>query len=93
MSIVSIYAAGIKVVFFYHTNEFRLTMIGRISSCGLVLYVFIVPMKRNITVLFNHPKENMWFSYFKHRFEISILDPSSSKFVLLNQVSGFVGGI
>ena len=70
-----------------------MAIIGRISSCELVIYVFIVPTKINITVLFHYPKQKRWFSHLIHDFEIRILYPFSPKVILLNHVSGFIGKI
>ena len=56
VSRVSIHVTGIKVAYCYHNNEWILSIIGRISSCGLVLYGFVGPMNRNIHVFFHCPK-------------------------------------
>ena len=39
-----------KIVIFDYNNECILTTIGRTNSCDLVIYVFVGPTKRNITV-------------------------------------------
>ena len=47
--------------------------------------------EEKITVLFQCPKDKMWFSHFRHHFKITVLYPFSFKVILLNQVSGFIG--
>ena len=56
LSIVSIYGTVITVEYVDHNNEWQLTIIGRISSCDLDLYVFVGHMKRKIHVFFHYPK-------------------------------------
>ena len=46
------YVTGIPVAYFYHNNEWKLTIISRISSCDLVIYVFVGLMRRKIPVFF-----------------------------------------
>ena len=50
------YVTGIPVAYFYHNNEWKLTIISRISSCDLVIYVFVGTMKINIPVSFSYSK-------------------------------------
>ena len=46
---------GITVEYFDHNNEWKLKIIALISSCDLVIYIFVGPMKKNNPVLFHHP--------------------------------------
>ena len=46
------------VTFFYHKNEWRLEIVGRIISCEFVIYVFVGPTKRNVPVLYYYTKDN-----------------------------------
>ena len=46
---VSRYGTSVIVTYFDHDKEFRLAAIGKISSCDLVMYVFVDPMDINIT--------------------------------------------
>ena len=57
------------VEYFDHKNEQRLAIIGWIISCNLVIYVFICPTKRNITVLYYYTKYNRWYSRFINSFD------------------------
>ena len=67
-----------------------MAIIGRIISCDLVIYVFVRPIKIKV-LFFNQTREKRWLSNFGHHFEIRLLYTFSSNFILLNQVSGFVG--
>ena len=81
---VSIYSEGITAAYFDHNNECWLEIIGRISSSGLVIYVFVGPTKENIPVLYHYSEYNRLFSHFRHHIEIRLLDPFSSKIISLN---------
>ena len=52
MSRVSRYSTGITVAIFDHKKECKLTIIDRIISCELVIYVFVGSMKIKIPVFF-----------------------------------------
>ena len=75
LSRVSRYGTGITVTYFDHNNEYRLEIVGRISSCDLVIYVFIVPMKRKVPVLFHLPKDKRWFSNFRDDLKLGCYIP------------------
>ena len=62
---------------FDHSNDLRLAIIGRIILRGLVIYVFVGPIKIYFPVLFYFPKKKRWFSHFRYHFLIRILLPHS----------------
>ena len=72
-------------------KEWRLSIIGIISLCGLVMYASVSTEKISDTFFCYYNKYSRLTSYFRHHFEIRILDTFSSKIISLNQVSGFLG--
>ena len=61
----------LPAAYFEHNNEWILSVIGIIISCGIVLYVIFGPTNKNIHVSYYYNKENRWSSYFRHHFEIT----------------------
>ena len=77
--------------YFDHKNEWKLAIIGRIISCGLVFCSFVGHMKGEIPVFYHCPKKKRRLSHFRNLLKIRVLEPFSSKAILLNQISGFIG--
>ena len=52
LSIVSRYGTGMEVSYLYHSKEWSLSLFDRISSHDPFMYVFVGPVKINVSVIY-----------------------------------------
>ena len=63
---VSRYGSGITMAYVEHNNKWKTEIIGRVSSCDLVLYVFFDHTKTKVTVFYHYPKQKRFFLHLRH---------------------------
>ena len=80
---ITSYEGKLKIACHTYRNAFNIYR-NLFRICIFVLH-------RKITVLYHYTQEKRLFLYFIYNFGVRVLDPLSSKIILFNQVSGFVG--